>query len=137
MTDFNLNDKSNLNPSVGVDEVPKFSGPEKKDLLDKWNSKPYVKGNGIIAVDKKTLLLKNIAIATLIIISLTAVIFAYTAWKDGTLLDPPSNCVSSPVTCGDCGNVTLNTTCPACPACNLSCGNITIQPILNITINSS
>lgn len=129
--EFNLNDKGNLNPTVGE----RFSKEEKREVINNWNNNPVVKENKIKAIDTSTNWLKNAAILTLIIISITSSVFAYLAWKDGTLLSTDST--SSPITCGDCGNVTLNTTCPACPACNLSCGNITLQPILNITINSS
>lgn len=133
--DFSLNDKSNLNPSVGnnyfPEDVKKLTREEKKVGIENWNNKPINKNNGIKAVDTSSLWLKNIAMFTLIIIAIAAIIFAYIAWKDGTLL-PNLNCISSPV---DCGNTTVEPT--QCNCGNLTCPNITMPNITiipNITI---
>ena len=125
MGDFIFNSKDNLNPSPS--NVDKFTKEEKKDLIDNWNEKPINKANGIKAVTTKDLWLKNFAILALILISAVAIIYAYTLWKDGTLL-PNLQCVNSPV---DCGNTTFLNGSVQCGACN--CGNLSCPTPENLS----
>jgi hypothetical protein len=123
MEEFNLNNKENLNPSLG----DKLSKEDKKELISKWNKNPINKENQIKAINTEYSWLKNMGIFFLIIISLTAGVFAYLAWKDGTLLNPASNCVTSPV---DCGNTTIGfeNGSVQCGDCNCGYTNITLNP---------
>ena len=48
MVEINLNDKTNLNPNIGL--FKELTKEQKTEVIEKWNQRPEVKKNGIVAI---------------------------------------------------------------------------------------
>ena len=133
MTEINLNDKLNLNPTIR-----ELTEEQREKVIEKWNVKQDK--NDFQAIDKRKerpikksyfsflKVLSFFGVLALIIIAGGILIFSYLAWNDGTLLANPAMLI--------CGNVTVSVpecppvpSCPNCPSCSVDCGDTKVNII--------
>lgn len=158
----NLNDPRNLNPSVSPKDIQKpqanpytqkfpdgtkvMTPEEKEKAIQEWSKNPQVRNNRITAVDldkfkpvdlskyKWVKTLAYIGIGAVLLIAIALLMIGYTAWKDGTLLDPTNIDIGDMI----CGNVTIEEGAFMCDCpdniCEVACDCPTFPEDLNIDL---
>lgn len=148
MEDVNLNDKTNLNPSIN-----KFEGlpdDDKRKMISDWENRPGVKEHNIGGYDKKREvavgktqygLWKFLAfISTLSLLIIAGVIgysfyYNYNTYHEIALF-PKQTCapvINIPTDL--CPKLPVIPACPAAPDCVLTCGTPNVTLVPNITVN--
>jgi len=131
MVEFDINSPNNLNPDVNL-----YKPLPKEKVMEEWSNRPDVKSRNIKAIDtdksvevsKGTLnflkLFAILGIIGIIIIAIGVGVYSYTLYNDGTLLDPVSEMICSPIYVNNsCGNNICPSvpSCPDCPNCINNC----------------
>lgn len=148
---FNLNEKTNLNPSI--DTFKQMDNDERKKMINDWENKPSVKEKQIGGYDKRTettvrknklgflYLMAFLGVLSLIIVGGVigySFYYNYSNYQELTLF-PKQVCAPVMPQCPELPEIPE---CPAAPDCTLTCGSYNINvtsptPVVNVFTNSS